>query len=72
MPAGFTSSSEAWKFLEQTSALEPNPYEPPEERLPKILRAAKRAAHPDTGGNAELFQRVNLAEQYLKQNGALS
>lgn len=36
-----------------------------------VMRAAKRAAHPDTGGSDELFQRLTLAEQYLKQNGAL-
>jgi hypothetical protein len=37
--------------------------------IAELLRRAKRRSHPDTGGTAELFHRVTLAEQYLNQNG---
>ncbi|MDQ0894447.1 hypothetical protein [Agromyces ramosus] len=30
-----------------------------------VMRAAKRTAHPDTGGSAELFQKVLAAEELL-------
>ncbi|PPF38353.1 molecular chaperone DnaJ [Pseudoclavibacter sp. AY1H1] len=37
----------------------------------EILRKAKRKTHPDTGGNAEAFQRVTEAEQYLRDAGEI-
>lgn len=37
-----------------------------------VIRAAKRKAHPDTGGDAEMFQRVLDAERALRDNGASS
>lgn len=39
--------------------------------LTRAIRLAKRATHPDTGGTADDFQRVNAAEQYLKTRGVL-
>lgn len=71
MPAGFSTWEDAWHYLEETSGLESNPYEPPEARAPRILRAAKRRAHPDTGGDADTFQRVSLAEAKLREAGLL-
>lgn len=35
------------------------------------IRVAKRIAHPDTGGDAETFQRVVLAEAKLREAGIL-
>lgn len=65
MPAGFTSTLAAERFIMGLL---------PDADLDgmgpaAVMRAAKRAAHPDTGGDAAIFQRVILAEQCLKQNG---
>jgi hypothetical protein len=38
--------------------------------LDAMIRAAKRAAHPDTGGNPDLWQQVLDAEHTLKGNAA--
>lgn len=38
---------------------------------PAFIRIAKRKAHPDTGGDAEMFQRVTLAEAKLREEGWL-
>lgn len=65
MPAGFSSAEAAWDYLSDIADLAGDV----DEGL--VLRTAKRRAHPDTGGDAETFQRVTLAEQYLKQNGYL-
>jgi hypothetical protein len=65
MPAGFTSVSDAELFI--MNLLGDADLDGMAPRA--VMRAAKRAAHPDTGGTAELFQRVTLAEQYLTQNG---
>lgn len=65
LPEAFASSFEAWQFIKKISG-----YDPDETPTPRLIREAKRAAHPDTGGTAELFQRVTLAEQYLNQNGS--
>lgn len=70
-PAGFPDWQAAWTFLEQESGLAPDIYEVPESRGPRILRAAQRRAHPDTGGDAATFQRVSLAEAKLRQEGVL-
>lgn len=66
MPAGFTSADDAWAFI-----LDRGGYDRDETRVAGRIRDAKRATHPDLGGNAADFQRVTAAEQYLKQNGAL-
>lgn len=71
MPAGFASWELAWRFLEETSGLAPNVFEAPEERAARLVRHAKRKAHPDTGGDTELFQRVSLAEARLREEGLL-
>lgn len=70
MPAGFASIHDAETYLKKLTD-----YRPARvgfgDSLGTILKRAKRRAHPDTGGDAETFQRVTLAEQYLKQNGAI-
>lgn len=63
-PAGFISSGHAWDFLKQMAGYDVN-----ETPTPRILREAKRAAHPDTGGDASTFQRVLLAEAKLREEG---
>jgi len=67
MPAGFTSAAAAWDFIRDAGG-----YDADETPTPRLVRDALRATHPDLGGNADTFQRVTLAEQYLKQNGHLS
>ena len=67
MPAGFTTTTDAIAFLASFSDAPRAAEVPP--RL--LLRLAQRRSHPDHGGTAETFQRVTLAEQYLKQNGAI-
>lgn len=71
MPAGFSTWQDAWKFLEDASGLESDVFEPPESRAPRIVRWAKRHAHPDTGGDTASFQRVTLAEAKLREEGLL-
>lgn len=66
MPSGFASVEDAWAFVRRVSG-----YDADETATPRLIRDAKRRTHPDVGGNASDFQRVTLAEQYLKQNGAL-
>ncbi len=66
MPAGFQWPADALKFLrtivgtydERTTNVE-------------LVRRAKRIAHPDTGGDADTFQRVSLAEAMLRAAGEL-
>jgi hypothetical protein len=67
MPAGFTNADAAWHFIKTTAG-----YGADENPTPRLIRDAYRVAHPDVGGDAETFQRVSLAEQYLRQNGHLS
>ncbi|MCI2958206.1 hypothetical protein MN032_10905 [Agromyces atrinae] len=67
MPAGFGSVDEATRFI--AKLIDDSGWTT--GNLTVNLRQAKRLTHPDVGGDADLFQRVNLAEQYLKQNGAL-
>lgn len=69
--AGFSSASDALAFLRQVSGVPADIYEPPESHMPRLMRAAKRAAHPDTGGDAATFQRVSLAEAKLREEGLL-
>jgi hypothetical protein len=69
MSAGFTSTDDAIRFLSGVSGLRTDQKIKP--RLELVIRKAKRVSHPDTGGTAETFQRVTLAEQYLNQNGAI-
>jgi hypothetical protein len=70
MPAGFGSIDAAICVLE-------NVIEHASDRSAagltpaRLVELAKRYGHPDTGGNAETFQRVTLAEQYLKENGSI-
>lgn len=67
MPAGFSSFEEAWRYLEEVAGLPKDVYEPPESRLPRLVRAALRRTHPDMGGDPAEFRRVTLAEQFIKQ-----
>lgn len=43
---------------------------PPQWTLDTVLRNAKRKAHPDTGGDADAFQRVLDAERALRESSA--
>jgi hypothetical protein len=69
-PAGFATEGDAIAFLRSlvgdvgvigVSALPPA----------GLLRRAQRAAHPDRGGDAGIFQRVSLAEAKLREAGVL-
>jgi hypothetical protein len=64
MPAGFGSRDEVIDFLAKLVGWE-RPFD-----ADAALRFAKRKTHPDLGGDAVSFQRVTLAETYLKKNGA--
>lgn len=64
MPAGFGSRDEAIDFIAKLVEWE-RPFD-----ADAALRFAKRKTHPDLGGDAVTFQRVILAETYLKKNGA--
>lgn len=66
MPPGFAQVDDAWAFLKTVAG-----YESDETPTPRILREAKRAAHPDLGGDAATFQRVTLAEAKLREDGLL-
>ena len=67
LPAGFSSDGEARDFL---MSVVPGGFtlQPPSREL---VRVAKRATHPDLGGDGEAFQRVVLAEKFLEENGGL-
>ncbi|WP_434315859.1 hypothetical protein [Leifsonia sp. P73] len=65
-PAAFATASAALAFLESLVGGWASRSEP--ERL---VRGAKRVAHPDTGGDAATFQRVSLAEAKLRETGLL-
>lgn len=66
-PAGFTTSAEALHFIGVLAHAEPDPNNIRAVRA--VLRAAQRAAHPDHGGSAAIFQRVSLAEAKLREEG---
>lgn len=66
-PAGFTTSVEALHFIGVLAHAEPDPNNIRAVRA--VLRAAQRAAHPDHGGSAAIFQRVSLAEARLREEG---
>lgn len=70
-PAGFSTASDALAFLRQISGIPADIYEPPESHMPRLIRAAQRRAHPDTGGDAATFQRVSLAETKLREEGLI-
>lgn len=67
-PAGFANADAAYAWLLALVGAEDLPGQPAAQML---IRKAKRITHPDVGGDADTFQRVTLAEQYLKQNGAI-
>lgn len=67
-PAGFHSRDEVNRFL--TSIVGDTAVDDEiGSGYVGMLRKAKRITHPDVGGDADQFDRVNLAEAYLKQNG---
>lgn len=61
-PAGFATASAARDWLAASW---------PGETLRSSLRRAQREAHPDSGGDASVFQRVALAESKLRAAGLL-
>jgi hypothetical protein len=65
-PSGFTSADAAAEWLDQNFG-EPGVV----HTIRFLLRRAQRAAHPDHGGNAAMFQRVSLAEAKLREEGLL-
>ena len=67
LPSGFTSDKDARDFL--LNAVPEGFRNVPTTR--ELVRAAKRATHPDLGGDGEVFQRVVLAEKFLQENGGL-
>lgn len=66
-PAGFATADEALHFIGVLAHAEPERNNIRAVRA--VLRAAQRAAHPDHGGSAAIFQRVSLAEAKLRQEG---
>lgn len=66
MPAGFQFVDDAWDFIKRMACVDLD-----ETSTRSLILKAQRNTHPDTGGNAADFDRVTLAEQYLKQNGAI-
>jgi hypothetical protein len=70
-PAGFATADAALKFLRELTGIPADIYEPPESHMPRLMRAAQRRTHPDTGGDAATFQRVSLAEAKLREVGLL-
>ncbi|WP_100813058.1 molecular chaperone DnaJ [Microbacterium lacus] len=70
-PAGFATAEDALRFLREISGVAADVYEAPEVHLPRVIRRARRAAHPDMGGDADTFQRVSLAEAKLREAGRL-
>lgn len=66
-PAGFARWQDAEKFLmDLLGDADLDTMSPAAS-----IRAAKRIAHPDTGGDAATFQRVTLAEVKLRAEGIL-
>lgn len=66
-PAGFATADDAEDFIAKVAGT------PTSGRLiSAVVRQAKRAAHPDLGGDAATFQRVTLAEAKLRAEGRLS
>lgn len=61
IPSRFHSSSSAIAFLRQVVG----DRVPAQATTKQLLRAAKRHSHPDTGGDALVFNAVVLAEEYL-------
>lgn len=66
MPAGFTTANGAAEWLNEQFG-EPGTI----HTFTELLRRAKRASHPDMGGNPDTFQRVTLAETKLREAGRL-
>ena len=70
MPAGFASADSAICALE--NVIEKNSDRSAAGLTPsRLVDLAKRYSHPDTGGDAETFQRVVLAESTLREAGLL-
>lgn len=70
-PSTFDSYTQALDFLREVSGIASDIYEAPEVHVPRVLRAAQRAAHTDMGGDPATFQRVLLAEAKLREAGLL-
>jgi hypothetical protein len=65
-PAGFTDFDEVDRFL---SSLVGDSGEGLGWK--QMLRRAQIATHPDRGGDASIFQRVSIAEAFLREKGVL-
>jgi hypothetical protein len=65
-PAGFVTGHGAAEWLNDTFG-EPGTV----MTCGELLRRAKRATHPDLGGDVAKFQRVSLAEAKLREEGLL-
>jgi len=70
-PAGFATADDALHFIAVVARAEPDRGN--RDAVRKVLRMAKRITHPDVdgGGDANLFQRVSLAEAKLREAGLL-
>lgn len=68
-PADFLSVDDAWMWLLRLIGRDATVRTADTAR--GVMRAAKRHAHPDTGGDAATFQRVSLAETKLREAGLL-
>jgi hypothetical protein len=62
---GFSTYADALAFLADVGGISA------ESDRSALVRIAKRAAHPDTGGDAATFHRVTLAEAKLREEGLL-
>lgn len=73
-PAGFVTAADALAWLIDLVSAEwehgPVPSGTPAD-VARLVRAAQRRSHPDTGGDAAVFQRVSMAEAKLRQEGLL-
>lgn len=67
-PAGFRDAMEALEYLDRLVGATTKDLR---DDVGGLLRRSKRAAHPDSGGDAATFQRVSLAEAKLREAGWL-
>ncbi|WP_295014829.1 hypothetical protein [uncultured Microbacterium sp.] len=70
-PAGFATVDEALVFLGKFTGLGLSEMKVISGAPARALRRAQRDSHPDTGGDAAIFQRVSLAEAKLREEGLL-
>ncbi|WP_243063223.1 hypothetical protein [Humibacter sp. RRB41] len=71
IPGGFATTDDALAFLGKFIGLGHAEMRLIAGAPSRALRRAQREAHPDTGGDAAMFQRVTLAEAKLREEGLL-